>query len=614
MPIEQLREMQADAFERLMKSRSEDGMWRGKLSSSAISTSVSVFALQRIDADKYKHEIEAGVKWLNDTMKADGSWGDSVESPSNMTATLLTYVSLCAVGKEPDKTRSYLNDKFGGDKEEDLIKGVLDYYGKDLTFSVPILMMCALAGVVSNWKKIPPFPFELATLPQSLFRYLNLPVVSYAIPALIAIGICQMNKKRGFLSPVRRLFVPKAMRVLVKMQPEDGGYLEAAPLTAFVSMCLAEGGFKEHKVTQKCAQFLVDTVREDGSWPIDTNLSGWVTSLAGKTLLPASTRGGEGSHLDKLGIEKELSEIIRRNATREVHPFTAAKAGGWGWSDLSGSVPDGDDTSGALVALHHLLKGESCKEVEDGLKWLMWLQNNDGGMPTFCKGWGKLPFDRSTPDITAHAMLAMGLWLPSLSGKLHDDVQKSYNRMLRWMQKETMTNVSQPSTLNSHSSSLNSQPSTLNSQPSSLNSQLPWVPLWFGDQDAEDEKAPVYGTATAIDYLMSSKQTEGMKLAESQVDFLINSQNEDGGWGGNKGVRSKVTYTSRVLGALAHFPDKYEQTKQNGWNYLYDRFKAGTLYENEPIGLYFSRLWYSEELYNVTFLLNALRIELNENK
>lgn len=575
--------MQADAFERLMKSRSEDGMWRGKLSSSAISTSVSVFALQRIDADKYKHEIEAGVKWLNDTMKADGSWGDSVESPSNMTATLLTYVSLYAVGESSETTRKYLNAKFGGDTEEALIKGVLDYYGKDLTFSVPILMMCALAGVVSNWKKIPPFPFELATLPQSLFRYLNLPVVSYAIPALIAIGICQMNKKGGFLSRVRRLFVPKAMRVLVKMQPEDGGYLEAAPLTAFVSMCLAEGGFREHEVTQKCAQFLVDTVREDGSWPIDTNLSGWVTSLAGK-LIPRTTDSS---------VPRNLASLIKSNATKDIHPFTAAKAGGWGWSDLSGSVPDGDDTSGALVALHHLLKGESCKEVEDGLKWLMWLQNNDGGMPTFCKGWGKLPFDRSTPDITAHAMLAMGLWLPSLSGKLHDDVQESYNRMLRWMQKETLTNASQPST---------------------ADSPQPWVPLWFGDQDAADEKAPVYGTATAIDYLMSSKQTEGMKLAESQVDFLINCQNDDGGWGGNKGVRSKVTYTSRVLGALAHFPDKYELVKQKGWRYLYDRFKAGTLYENEPIGLYFSRLWYSEELYNVTFLLNALKIELNENK
>lgn len=565
---DRLREMQADAMKRLMDSRSSDGMWRGKLSSSAISTSVSVFALQRIDADKYSHLIEGGVRWLNETMKPDGSWGDSVESPSNITATLLTYVSLYAVGKASDKTREYLNERFGGDTEEALVQGVLNYYGKDLTFSVPILMMCALAGVIGNWKKIPPFPFELATLPQSIFRYLNLPVVSYAIPALIAIGICQMRKTGGFLAPIRGLFIPKAMRVLVKMQPADGGFLEAAPLTAFVSMCLAEGGFREHEVTQRCATFLHATVREDGAWPIDTNLSGWVTSLAAKVV--------------ELSHPEELAEVIRRNATKEIHPFTGARHGGWGWSELSGSVPDGDDTSGALVALSHLTNGVVSQEIEEGLRWLMWLQNNDGGMPTFCKGWGKLPFDRSTPDITAHAMLGMGVWLPYLSGALKKQVQKSYDRMLDWMKRTT--------------------------------NDEGWIPLWFGDQDATDEKAPVYGTATVIDYLMLSNQEEGKSLAESKVKFLLDCQNEDGGWGGNKGVRSKVTYTSRVLSALAHFSGQFEESKQKGWNYLYSRYKAGTLYENEPIGLYFSRLWYSEELYNTLFLLHAIKLQLADSK
>lgn len=564
MKSEELKEMQTDALNRLMKSRSQDGMWRGSLSSSAISTAVSVFALQRIDSDRYAAHIQAGVRWLHQTMKADGSWGDSVESPANTTATLLTYVSLYAVGQAPSETRQYLSRHFGGASEEALTQGVLRYYGRDLTFSVPILMMCALAGVVTDWKKIPPFPFELATLPQRLFRYLNLPVVSYAIPALIAIGVCQMQKKGGLLSPIRRLFVPKAMQVLLRMQPADGGFLEAAPLTAFVSMCLAESSFREHEVTQRCAKFLTDTIRDDGSWPIDTNLSGWLTSLAAKVLPPGTSPF------------EELSLLIRRNATTTIHPFTAAQPGGWGWSDLSGSVPDGDDTSGALVALHHLSHGTPCDEVRNGLKWLMQLQNNDGGMPTFCRGWGRLPFDRSSPDITAHAILAMGLWLPSLDGKLKSDVQKSLDRMLTWMGK-------------------------------SAEESNGWVPLWFGDQDAEDEKAPVYGTATAIDYLMSAHHPVATELAASQINFLLISQNEDGGWGGNKGVPSKVTYTCRALAALKHFPHLYEEARQRGWDYLYQRFKAGTLYEREPIGLYFSRLWYSEELYNVLFLLNALK-------
>ena len=563
MKVQAIRE---SATTELMKRQGTSGKWDGMLSSSAISTSVSIFALSLIDAPSHAKAIEAGSQWLLSTMCADGSWGDSVESPSNMTATLLSYCALTHLGKTPTATREYLRSKFGGDSEELLVKGVLDYYGKDLTFSVPILMMCVLAGVVHDERPIPTFPFELATLPQRLFRFLNLPVVSYAIPALIAIGICQYKRqKRNILSPLRDRIAQRAMMRLQHLQPEDGGFLEAAPLTAFVSMCLAAAGLQNHPVTERSAHFLLDTQREDGSWPIDTNLSSWVTALAAKVL------GKEHQQ------SQRIMDHIRANATREKHPFTGAEPGGWGWSDLSGSVPDGDDTSGALVALHALSGGHYVPEVGGGIQWLMGLQNNDGGMPTFCKGWGKLPFDRSSPDITSHAVLAMGLWLEQLPQELRGKTEKSIDRMLNWLEQ--------------------------NQSP-----EHGWIPLWFGDQDDPHEQAPVYGTATTIDYLMTTGLERARRLAEHHVDFLLKAQNADGGWGGNADVPSKVTYTARTLAALSHFPDVAAVAIDRGIDYLYRRLQEGTLYAKEPIGLYFSRLWYSEEMYNITFLLWSMKM------
>ena len=570
---EKIQTIVNDASNRLLSMRREDGMWEGHLSSSAISTSVSIFALSVIDHERYQKEIERGILWLRQTMKPEGAWGDSIESPVNMTATLLSYTALSHLHQVPEATEHYIRETLGWKDEAQLIDGVLAYYGKDLTFSVPILMMCALAGVISNWKRIPPFPFELAVLPQSTFRFLNLPVVSYAIPALIAVGILQNRRNKTLVSPVRELFVPKALRVLTTLQPEDGGFLEAAPLTAFVSMCMAEAGLKEHPVTHRCAQFLHQTQREDGAWPIDTNLAGWVTSLSCRAL---------GEMLSKADC-KALSDTIRQNATKQRHPFTGAAAGGWGWTNLSGSVPDGDDTSGALVALHTLLKGQYVPEVGAGIDWLIKLQNRDGGMPTFCRGWGKLPFDRSTPDITAHAILAMSLWCDALPNSLKSRCRKSITRMRSWLDK-TMTDEGS------------------------------WNPLWFGDQDAtsqfrveglefREEANPVYGAATIIDYM----KTAGITLTLDAKDFLLKCQNPDGGWGGNRGVPSKVTLTAKAIGALRHFLPETDEAIRRAVDYLYDRYESGTLYSREPIGLYFSRLWYSEDLYNPIYILTALR-------
>src|SRR5207248_5744115 len=142
------------------------------------------------------------------------------------------------------------------------------------------------------------------------------------------------------------------------------------------------------------------SVRTDGSWPIDTNLSTWVTTLSVNALASAGDLGA----LDK---KEELLAWLLAQQYRERHPFTGADPGAWAWTPLPGGVPDADDTPGAMLALGCLHTGPQPPEfAAAGLRWLLDLQNRDGGMPTFCRGWGRLPFDRSGSDLTAHALRA----------------------------------------------------------------------------------------------------------------------------------------------------------------------------------------------------------------
>src|SRR5204863_1760105 len=98
---------------------------------------------------------------------------------------------------------------------------------------------------------------------------------------------------------------------------------------------------------------------------------------------------------------------ILTQQTRTKSVYSDAAPGGWGWNHLSGSVPDADDTSGAMLALNSLGTDLHGDGILPAIEWLARLKNRNGGWPTFCRGWETLPFDKSAPDLTAHALRAL---------------------------------------------------------------------------------------------------------------------------------------------------------------------------------------------------------------
>ena len=539
--------------ERLLAERTPAGHWEGELSSSPLSTATAVTALSI--AGGHERLVAGGLRWLAAHQNADGGFGDAAGCPSNLSTTTLAWATLGqhrAAGGE--RAEAWLAERVGPLTGESLAAAVTRVYGDDRTFAVPILTHCALAGRC-GWEHAPVLPFELAALPRAWFRWLGLPVVSYALPALIAIGQAQ-HRHRPAAGRVGRALRDAArartLRILESIQPASGGFLEAAPLTSFVTMSLAGSGLADHPVVRRGVAFLTASVRDDGSWPIDTNLATWLTTLSINALGGAAFTAADRRRLRRWLLDQQYTDM---------HPYTQSPPGGWAWTDLSGGVPDGDDTPGALLALAELSAGEEDADrsgrggrdddetraaAAAGVGWLIDLQNDDGGIPTFCRGWGRLPFDRSSPDLTAHALRAWRAWRT-----VDPRVDRATERAAAYLARNQRPDGS-------------------------------WVPLWFGNPWTPDQTNRVYGTARVLE-CGDLLPTQARRRGEA---FLRTMQQEDGSFGGIEETALAVAATGDVRGR----------------RWLLTR----TAFDPAPIGLYFAKLWYFEKLYPLIFTVAAL--------
>lgn len=589
----------------LLDSRNSEGHWQGHLSSSALSTATAICALaiaERGGAEPAVGAaglIGAGLRWLANHQNADGGWGDTTLSVSNMSTAALCWAAFGAVPGADSKYAStvqravaWLGDHAGSIKPEALSKAIIGRYGKDRTFSVPILTMCALAGRLGPepacWRFVLPLPFELAAFPARWFAALKLPVVSYALPALIAIGQARhvhLPTRNPITRLLRGMTRSRTLNVLEWIQPSSGGFLEATPLTSFVVMSLASSGQVNHPVTRNGLKFLKAAARPDGSWAIDTNLATWVTTLSIQALWLASPGGAEAI-ADLPDPERiALKQWLLDQQFAELHPYTNAAPGGWAWTPLPGGVPDADDTAGALLALRHLGRADEPvkRAATAGLKWLVGLQNKDGGIPTFCRGWGALPFDRSSPDLTAHALRAWVAWKDLIPSQLAGILQGAIQRALAYLEKTQRPDGS-------------------------------WIPLWFGNQYAPDDENPIYGTARVL-MALCDVANAGLEVKETLVEqaaeWLVRNQGSDGGWGAYGGAAASVEETALALDGLAAIsPGKsripVKDALSRGTEWMLQRIESGCWTSPSPIGFYFAKLWYYEKLYPVIFTAAAL--------
>ena len=254
------------------------GHWAGQLASSPFATAAAVSALTLVEqhaavnargrfADEFRESClselrVASVHWLARHQNADGGWGDAEQSPSNIAASLTVRAALqltgvpAADGSLLEAADAYIAWAGGA-------AGLRQYYARDKTAAAAVLTNAAIAELIP-WRRVPALPFDWTCLPRSYWRWARLPVLSCCIPALLAAGQARFYHCPP-INPVRRWLrgraLPTCLRLLERMQPVSGGYLESVPLTALVVMSLAGSGKTGNPIVHRGVDFLLDTVR-----------------------------------------------------------------------------------------------------------------------------------------------------------------------------------------------------------------------------------------------------------------------------------------------------------------------------------------------------------------
>ena len=662
----------------LLAARTPAGQWEGDIPGGAFATAAAVFALHQYrlacnddaavratDAQSSKL-VRQGLGWLALNQNADGGWGETVESGSDVGSTALCWAAFTAdsttatgYSSAVAAAEAWLARAAGNLEPERLARAIADRYGTDPTLSVPILALCAVAGRLGPppraWRLVPQLPFERAVLPG--LNGNRLPVAHHALPAFLAVGLVRhvhLPTKNPVARAARAAARGRALRRIEQSPAGTAGASGAAPLTGFVVASLCAAGHVDSPAVRQGTDLLLRAARDDGSWPVETNLATRVTTLAVNALL---TTGSESAHTPKPprgstertespaapprdpppDLSGADSAQIRDWLLRQHPTDVPGTPAGWAQSDVPGSVPDADDTAGALLALKHLGgRIERANPIDPtasdgadtaaglralrrhfdadeptraaaaaGVRWLLDRQGADGGIPV----------DPSGSDLTAHALRAWRAWGPELPPDLQARVREASLAAVRYLVAQQRPGGS-------------------------------WLPLWFGSQRHPNGENPTYGTARVLRAAFSVPLRDALPLnwtaaVRKGVEWLLSAQNTDGGWGGGAGIPPSVEETALAAESLANVLS-HDRTVRSGidterddeWTifhkmdevvldgegeservtaaveraatWLVERTRRGREFPPAPIGRTAAGLWYVERLYPLAFTVAAL--------
>lgn len=250
-----------------------------------------------------------------------------------------------------------------------------------------------------------------------------------------------------------------------------------------------------------------------------TTATVWNTSLISYALQEAGVSGEEAV------IEKANHFILRKQHTLygdwAVHNPNSYP-GGWGFSNINSFNPDVDDTTASLRSISRdAVHNPSYRSAWDrGMRWLLSMQNDDGGWPAFEKNTNSslfklLPIEKAdfiltdppTADLTGRTLQFLGDYTNLTS--THPIVKAGIESILTKQEKDGS---------------------------------------WYGRWGI----CYLYGTWGAVTGLTAVGVQSEHPAVRKAVSWMESVQNEDGGWGESCKSDSQKEYVALPASTLTH--------------------------------------------------------------
>jgi squalene-hopene/tetraprenyl-beta-curcumene cyclase len=511
----------------LLARQAPAGWWKGELRTN-VTMDAEDLLLRQFLGILDPADLEQAARWIRSEQRADGTWANFHDGPGDVSTTIEAYTALRLAGDGEDaphlvKAREFILASGGVEASRVFTRIWLALFGEwswdELPAMPPELVLLppwvplnvydwacwarqtvVPITVVATLRPVRPLPFTLAELRTGV----QPPTVNRGFLAS-AFGVLDKVLKlyhRLPVNPGRGLALRRAAEWIVARQETDGGWGGIQPPWVYSILALHLLDYPlDHPVLAAAISgldgFLVHEPSPDG--PVRRleacQSPVWDTCLAVTALLDAGADPGDpalqlaGSWLLEEEIHSSGDWAVRR---------PGLPRSGWAFEFANDGYPDVDDAAEVVLALRRLESAlpDVAAAVDRGARWTVGMQSSDGGWGAFDADntqrlIEKLPFcdfgaviDPPTADVTAHVV--------EMLGALGQADTEPARRGVRWL---------------------------LDAQEADGS--------WFGRWGANY----VYGTGAVVPALIAAGLDRGATPIVRAVEWLEEHQNPDGGWG-----------------------------------------------------------------------------------